>query len=420
MVNSESPQRQQPSSESDSKSKRNPFCSRCRNHGKSAQVKGHKRHCEYRDCQCEGCKLVEWRQLVSAAQIRRRRNQKQDEECGRTIEVSSPVLATDTARDPALFIAKTLIGQATSKQVLQQVSSPSTGPTSSAATITTSSSQHQLHDAQLLQNPSNSQDRLHQPHNIRPIALPHMPLSSCMLGTAANNNLGHHNVSFSHHLPMANHSLNHHQLSVASPLNIPSAQSHHHQLNLNQAHPHLVTHHHQHAASTPGSAFNDALHLFHFPNFIFPAGVGGPPPPPPRNQNSISAHAAAAAMNAAVSSSNSASNANLLDQHQKAALDEPKPNQEPNQPLEVANQIPSVFEQIAIVEQIYRAFGPLAIYAWLKVEHFDLNKVRDMIEVSRDSYLRLMDSKSRLLNYQSDNNSNENIEKRSINLYSNI
>jgi len=96
----------------DGKPKRNPYCSRCRNHGKSAQVKGHKRHCEYRDCQCEGCKLVEMRQIVSAAQIKRRRYQKQDEECGRSIEVSPPVLTRTPSSDPTALIAKTLIGSA--------------------------------------------------------------------------------------------------------------------------------------------------------------------------------------------------------------------------------------------------------------------------------------------------------------------
>lgn len=75
------------------KHKRNPFCSRCRNHGHSQPVKGHKRHCAYRLCRCEGCKLVQDRQIISAKQIKLRRYQKQDEEFGRRPEISPPVLA---------------------------------------------------------------------------------------------------------------------------------------------------------------------------------------------------------------------------------------------------------------------------------------------------------------------------------------
>lgn len=83
---------EQPANETSNRPKRNPYCSRCRNHGKSNPVKGHKRHCEYRSCICDGCWLVQQRQEVSAAQIKRRRYQKQDEECGRQIEITPPVL----------------------------------------------------------------------------------------------------------------------------------------------------------------------------------------------------------------------------------------------------------------------------------------------------------------------------------------
>lgn len=109
------------------KSKRNPFCSRCRNHGKSAQVKGHKRHCEYRQCQCYGCKLVEQRQLISAQQIRMRRNQKQDEEYGRRIDISPPVLS----RPP---------GPRTTHTHLNQVSAATAAPSGTSMPSTTVSS----------------------------------------------------------------------------------------------------------------------------------------------------------------------------------------------------------------------------------------------------------------------------------------
>lgn len=43
-----------------------------------------------------------------------------------------------------------------------------------------------------------------------------------------------------------------------------------------------------------------------------------------------------------------------------------------------------------LVEEIYKEFGPLAIYAWLKAEHFDLQKVGDMIEMSKVSFDELL------------------------------
>lgn len=155
-------QQQQQTSDSSNKPKRNPFCSRCRNHGKSAQVKGHKRHCEYRDCQCEGCKLVECRQMVSAAQIKRRRYQKQDEECGRRIEISPPVLVREPSRDPAVLIAKTLMGQATPKQVQQQVFASSAALSSAMAVAAAASANSSTHPRHLYNHHHHQQQQQRQ------------------------------------------------------------------------------------------------------------------------------------------------------------------------------------------------------------------------------------------------------------------
>lgn len=45
-----------------------PTCAHCRNHGFKNGLKGHKRYCRYRQCNCEHCKLTIRRKQIIKAQ----------------------------------------------------------------------------------------------------------------------------------------------------------------------------------------------------------------------------------------------------------------------------------------------------------------------------------------------------------------
>lgn len=334
---------------SNNRPKRNPFCSRCRNHGKSAQVKGHKRYCEYRECQCLGCKLVEDRQAVSAKQIKLRRYQKQDEECGRRIEITPPVLSRDaTGGESAALLAKTLIGSVSEvKNIhLQQQQQVTTAAAVAAAAVAQKQmNNHQIHHEQ------QQQQHHHHHHHLGS----HLSgIHSASLATAAAV------ASSSSATPTTNH---HHvsqqQLQQHQPHSNHGVQLHDSHLNLN-----LGQQQHQQTA-----ALTNALQLFHYPKSMLSAAaaaVAGINPAPP----------APSASSATSAASNAKTNTNT-------------------------SPLPNLRDQFTLVEEIYKEFGPLAIYAWLKAEHFDLHKVRDLIESSRASFNDMMDLKTKYFSNKS-------------------
>lgn len=75
-----------------------PNCARCRNHRLKVELKGHKRYCKYRYCNCEKCRLTADRQRVMALQTALRRAQAQDEARARAIESGVPPTGAELDR----------------------------------------------------------------------------------------------------------------------------------------------------------------------------------------------------------------------------------------------------------------------------------------------------------------------------------
>lgn len=123
----------QPDKTRDGKRVRDPHCARCSAHGVLVPLKGHKKsNCQFTNCRCKLCVLVENRRHLMAAQIKLRRNQQKTRD-GTEIK-SKRIRRAKIVDDPLNQLMMVVTTQT------QKITGTSTSPSPSSTTDTMSPS----------------------------------------------------------------------------------------------------------------------------------------------------------------------------------------------------------------------------------------------------------------------------------------